>query len=154
MDLKKDSSYLLIKINTPENINFLKEHSNILEKNGYVWFCRFGKSNVLPEKICSCNNYIFLKDSKKNNDKIYIAKYEKISSSPQSSLFPKYYSEISLEHSLWFKLVQLQEFDYNFLINNFVTKSTNSELKNVFRSMCSSFYITCNKDLNIKTGKI
>ena len=78
MDLKKDSSYLLIKINTPENINFLKEHSNILEKNGYVWFCRFGKSNVLPEKICLCNNYIFLKDSKKNNDKIYIAKYEKI----------------------------------------------------------------------------
>ena len=43
MDLKKDSSYLLIKINTPENINFLEEHSNIIEKNGYVWFCRFGK---------------------------------------------------------------------------------------------------------------
>ena len=32
MDLKKDSSYLLIKINTPENINFLEEHSNIIEK--------------------------------------------------------------------------------------------------------------------------
>ena len=153
MDLKKDSSYLLIKINTPENINFLEEHSNILEKNGYVWFCRFGKSNVLPEKINSYNNYIFLKDSKKNNDKIYIAKYEKISFSPQSSLFPKYYNRISLECSLWFKLVELHEFDYNILIKNFVTKSTSSKLTNVFRSMCSSFYITCNNNLNIKTGK-
>lgn len=154
MDLKKGSSYLLIKINTPDNINFLKEHTNIIENNGYVWFCRFGKSNILPEKIHSSNNYIFLKDSKKNKDKIYIAKYEKISPTPQDSSFPKYYSEILLEHSLWFKLVQLEEFDYNYLTTNFVTKSTNSELKNVFRSMCSSFYITCNKDLNIKTGKI
>lgn len=153
MDLKKDSSYLLIKINTPENINFLKEHLNILEKNGYVWFCRFGKNNVLPEKINSYNNYIFLKDSKKNNDKIYIAKYEKFSFSPPSLLFPKYYNGISLERSLWFKLVELHEFDYNILIKNFVTKSTSSKLTNVFGSMCSSFYITCNNNLNIKTGK-
>ena len=151
MNLKKDSSYLLIKINTPENINFLKEHTKIIEKNGYVWFCRFGKSNVLPEKIHSYNNYIFLKDSKRNNDKIYIVEYEEISSFPQNSLFPEYYSKILLEHSLWFKIVQIQELNYNVLIDNFVTKSTNSELEKVFRSMCSSFYITCNSDLNIKT---
>ena len=154
MNFEKDSSYLLIKINTPENINFLKEHAEIIEKNGYVWFCRFGKSNVLPEKIYSYNNYIFFKDSKRNNDKIYIAKYEKFSSSPQNSLFPEYYSKISLERSLWFKIVQIQEFDYNILIDNFVTKSTNAKLENVFRSMCSSFYITCNNNLNIKAGKI
>lgn len=107
-------------------------------------FVDLEKSNVLPEKISSYDNYIFLKDSKKNNDKIYIAKYEKFSFSPQSLLFPKYYNRISLERSFWFKLVELHEFDYNILIKNFVTKSTSSKLTNVFRSMCSSFYITCN----------
>ena len=65
MNLKKGSSYLLIKINTPGNIDFLKEHFDIISRNNYVWFCRFGKSNVLIKKIDSQDNYIFLKDSKK-----------------------------------------------------------------------------------------
>ena len=50
MNLKKGSSYLLIKINTPENIDFLKEHCDIISRNNYVWFCRFGKSNVSIKK--------------------------------------------------------------------------------------------------------
>lgn len=32
MNLKKDSSYLLIKMNSPENISFLKEHCDIINK--------------------------------------------------------------------------------------------------------------------------
>ena len=153
MNFKKDSSYLLIKMNSPENINFLKEHCDIINKKSYVWFCRFGKSNVSASKIKSKNNYIFLKDSKRNGNKIYIAKYETIGLSPDNEVFPKYYDNILLKKSLWFKITQLQEFNYNSLINNFVTKSTNANLEKVFCSMCSSFYITCKNNLNIKTGK-
>ena len=76
-----------------------------------------------------------------------------ISSLPNNSFFPKYYNTILLNHSLWFKITQLKEFDYNTLVKNFVTKSTNANLENVFCSMCSSFYITYTNNINIKTGK-
>ena len=41
--IKKDNMFPLIKVKTPTGIDFFKEHKSIIDSNGYVWFCRFGK---------------------------------------------------------------------------------------------------------------
>ncbi len=39
MEIKANTSFLMLKINTPSDIDFLAEHQTILDKSGEVWFC-------------------------------------------------------------------------------------------------------------------
>ena len=59
MEIKKGATFLMFKINTPNGIDFLKEHKKILDANGEVWLCRFGKTNVVLSKITADGNYVF-----------------------------------------------------------------------------------------------
>lgn len=150
MNIKQDTDFLLLKIKTPDLIDFYTEHSDIISNNGFVWVCKFGKTNLIPYKIITANNCIFLKDTIKNNNNVYLIHYNELSSDIPNSNYPKYYDTIELKKSLWFKVKKIQKIDYNFLIKNFKTKSSNSSLENVFKSMCNSFYITAVHNCTIK----
>lgn len=66
MNIKQYTDFLLLKIKTPDLIDFYTEHSDIISNNGFVWVCKFGKTNLIPNKIITANNCIFLKDTIKN----------------------------------------------------------------------------------------
>ena len=50
--------FLMIKISTIDDVSFFEEHQNIIDKNGYVWFCRFGKCNLRISSITKNGNLI------------------------------------------------------------------------------------------------
>lgn len=150
MEIKCNDTFLTLKINTPKNINFFEEHKKIIDSNGYVWLCKFGKTQLLTSKINS-NKYIFLKDTRQNNDNTYLVEFENATYDTPENNFPNYYNEIDVVHkSLWFKITNIIPIDYKFLIDNFVSTSTQANLENVFKSMCNSFYITAINNLKIK----
>ena len=122
MEIKKGATFLMFKINTPNGIDFLKEHKKILDADG---------------------NYVFIKDSAKNDNRIYIGTVSGISKSQPLNNYPAYYDQINLARPLWFSLSDLCEVSSDFVMKNFRTKSSNASLEGVFRSMCNSFYIEC-----------
>ena len=131
MKIKKNDELLLLKINTPDNINFYEEHKRIIADNGFVWLCKFGKTNLLVSKICD-SNIIFLKDTKKNNDAVYIIQFDDIVNKDPQINYPKYYNNVDVVKSLWFKVKKIYKYDYDKLLNNFITASSNSSLEGVF----------------------
>ena len=150
MDIKKDDKLLLLKINTPEGIDFINAHNSIIKKHGFVWLCKFGKTNLLIDKLNSSKlKYIVLKDTMKNNNKVYIANYSLVTEDCPNANYPDYYSDIELNKKLWIKVTSIIPIKYDFLIDNFVTKSSSSNLESVFKSMCSTFYIIPKRNIEV-----
>ena len=143
MLFKENTSFLMLKINTPPNIDFLAEHKDIIKRTGDVWFCRFGKANIITSKITQHRNIIFLKDSKQNNERVYMGTISKISWDFPSENYPLYYNKLNLKPSLWFCFTDIKEVNPNLILNNFRTTSSNASLTGIYRSMCNSFYIKC-----------
>lgn len=137
----------MLKINTPPGIDFLEEHKSILDKTGEVWFCRFGKTNAIKSKITEDGSSVFLKDSAKNNNRVYIGNIAEISVNSPLENYPDYYNQIELGRALWFRLNAIIEVNPDAIMSNFRTKSSNSPLDGVYRSMCKSFYIICISDV-------
>ena len=149
MKFKENTTFLMLKINTPPGIDFLSEHKSILDQTGEVWFCRFGKTNAIKSKITADGNYIFFKDSARNNNRIYVATIYNISETPLSKNYPSYYEIIDLGRPLWFCLSDIKEINPELVNQNFRTKASNSPLSNIYRSMCQSFYIQCISDTEL-----
>lgn len=143
MEFKENTAFLMLKINTPPDIDFLKEHKSILDKYGEVWFCRFGKSNVIKSKITEDGSFVFFKDSAKNNNRIYVGNISAISVNSPLSNYPEYYQQIHMEQAFWLRLIDIDEVDPSQVMDNFRIKSSNASLDGVYRSMCNSFYIKC-----------
>ena len=152
MNIKKDDELLLLKINTPFEIDFYSEHNKIIEQKGHVWICKFGKTNLLFSKLSSSKR-IILKDTKKNNNSAYIVEYDEVSITDPKKDYPAYYNKVDVIKSLWFKVTSIHKIDYNELIDNFLTVSSDSSLEGVFRSMCNSFYIKSIKNFTFKEVK-
>ena len=143
MEVKKNTTFLMLKIKTPPNIDFLAEHKKIIDKTGEVWFCRFGKTNIVHSKITNDGNFIFFKDSAKNNNRVYIGIISKISLNSISLNYPKYYNYINMNQSFWICLSEIKEVNPSLIIQNFRIKSNNAKLLGVYHSICNSFYIKC-----------
>lgn len=147
MKILKDQILLLLKINTPNNFDFYYEHKQIINTNGFVWFCRFGRSNISFDYFGNENTLIFIRDSKKNGGKIYCLLYEDIkNSSPEVAFYPKYYENVKANQAYWLKCTDIFEISIDNFYKTFVTKSSNSDIRNVFNSMCTNFYIKANND--------
>lgn len=149
MQIKKGTSFLMLKINTPLEVDFLFEHKAILEQKGEVWFCRFGKTNVVKSRITEEGNYVFLKDSAKNHNRVYVGTIVEISTSAPSENYPLYYNQIEREQALWFRLCEIKEVNPEKVLQYFRSKSSNAHLSSVYRSMCQSFYIISITDCTI-----
>lgn len=143
------SSYLLLRINTQPEVNFLLEHDDLIERHGYVWFCRFGRSNLIVDSISRSGNYIFIRDSRLHNFKTYIAKFSQITKNPpEDNNFPNYYKETDKPQALWFRLDELKEIDAWALNNAFLVSSSGNDLSSMNKSSCSNFYIRPTKDID------
>lgn len=146
MEIQSGKSFLMLKLMSPTDISFFDEHQKLINKNGFVWFCRFGKNNLVLRSIVKDGNLLFIKESVKNGNKKYVMEFSDISTTPPSSGYPDYYDQVDKEASLWFKITSIRELPVGFE-SNFRASSSNNSLESVYRSMCSSFYITSKNSL-------
>ena len=148
MIIESGKTFLMFKIMSPPGISFLDEHQKMISKRGYVWFCRFGRTNLVLKSISKDGNYVFVKESIKNGNKKYVLEFSDISNEAPTSGYPAYYSSVAKEASLWFKVTSITELPDDFE-SYFCAASSNNSLESVYRSMCSSFYIRSNKALRL-----
>ncbi|MGP1367086.1 MAG: hypothetical protein ACTTH3_05355 [Schwartzia sp. (in: firmicutes)] len=140
----------LIKIKSPFGIDFYKEHMKVIEENGYVWFCRFGKNNMLRDVLLQYAPYLIIKESGIKNGGLYIARYtEIVEDEPRDNQTPQYYESIKQYPSLWFKLTKIKSLDYSMLASKFVGKSSGGQVEGILRSICPAFYIKSVSNLNL-----
>lgn len=143
--IKRGGQFLMLKISSPAGVSFLEEHQKLISKKQYVWFCRFGKCNLLVNSIGKDGMYLFVKESKKNGGGRYLLEFSEVTSDAPKNGYPEYYDELSAEKSLWFKVTAIHKLSDDFE-KHFETSSSGNSLDSVYRSMCNSFYIMCCKD--------
>lgn len=148
MKYKKNLSFVIFKIDTPFNINFLKEHQEIINTYGYTWLSKFGKSILKINNLLKTEHVIFIKDSKKNGNKIYIATYTEINNFRKSP-YPEYYNNIKLISNIHFKITKIKEISLDFMLKNFIGKTTSTNLNIFFKSITKAIYITNINEIEI-----
>ena len=141
--------FLMIKISTIDGFSFYEEHQKLIDKNGYVWFCRFGKCNLLISSITKNGNLIFVRDTIKNGGKKYALYFSEVSSTIPDNNYPDYYKTINKEKPLWFKVTSIVELPDN--LNSYLcVASSGNSLDHVYKSMCTSFYVKTIKACDFK----
>ena len=150
MKVERGAVCPLIKIKSPTGFDFYSEHIQLIKENGYVWFCRFGKSNMKKETLEQCAPYIIIKESGIKDGGVYIAKYSEITETPSlAKVVPLYYSKMNQIPSMWFKVNELDSVDYSSFISSFAGKASGGNIQGILRSMCPAFYVRCTSSLEI-----
>lgn len=148
----KDKNYPLIKMNT-KKIEFLDEHKPFIDKNGYVWFGRYGKRkfdiniNEEGESI-----YIILKDSVSSTNKTFVCEVIEVSYNSQDEGYPEYYNDFLTQITQWFKLINIYEIDANILYEKFIAAKSGKEAKKVIGSIAPIAILKPIEDLEIKNS--
>ena len=123
-------------------------HQSILQKNGYVWYGKFG--SPISTKIASVllkndNARILLIQSGKS--KRYWAFVESVQwEKPKDGLYPAYYEQVMDRFKTWFKLVRIEDAPNDIMSKCYVTSSGTS-LANASKSSMSPYFII---DINIE----
>lgn len=144
MEAKKGSIYPLIVIKTPNEHSFYQEHHKIIQKYGYVWFAKLGKSSLKVSSIIKCDDILFIKDSGNLYSGLYAAKILEVTDSiPTETCFPDYYDTLHKKGSLWFMIEDLKPVSVDVLSNSFVGNSSGGSVLNILRSICPAFFIKC-----------
>ena len=91
--IDEGKQFLMLRINTPTDISFIKEHQKLLRSNKSVWFCCFGKKKLKKSLINRDGNYIFVKESIVNGNNKYLLEISEISTVSPSDGYPIYYSK-------------------------------------------------------------
>ena len=149
MLIEKGSSFLMLKIKTPLEIDFFNEHKYLIDTYGYAWFCRFGRSNLLISSINKYGNIIFVKESIARGNNIYMLEFDKISESPENGNYPPYYNQTEQKKALWFRIINITQVPNEIIMDSFVSTSSYSDLTRTFRSMCSAFYISATTNISL-----
>lgn len=120
---------LVLRYSQFRNYDFLSEHKSIIDRLGYVWMLKLGKT--VPEyrmkEILAETQAIILKAPKSQGGNYLIAVFDDFynGKAPKELLFPNYYNEMvdtSYEYSLegtWIKTISVREM-------------TNEEVKKIF----------------------
>ncbi len=146
--IDEGKQFLMLRINTPTDISFIKEHQKLLRSNKSVWFCCFGKKKLKKSLINRDGNYIFVKESIVNGNNKYLLEISEISTVSPSDGYPIYYDQINAIKPLWFKIVKIHNLPPDFE-SNFELASTKRPVETIYKSMCTSFYIRCIKQFKL-----
>jgi len=144
MKIEKNNVCPLIKIKSPDGADFFSEHTHLINNNGFVWFCRFGKNNMKQETLKQYAPYIIIKESGIKEGGVYLAKYTDITeTSPDIQFMPSYYNKMNLHISMWFKIIEIKSIDYSLLTSSFVGKTSGGSIQSILKSMCPAFFVKC-----------
>ncbi len=116
--------HLFIRLNDFADYDFIEEHQKVIQKKGYTWLLKMGKSinQKFIEALYKNESAIILKTSAKKGNKFYYCKLLNKELKEEKISFPDYYKEylendfISFEEALnngfWFKVESITLMSY------------------------------------------
>lgn len=116
----KDNQYVILKASTSVLRDIIKFHQAEIQKNGYCWFGKIGRtlSKNIQDVILNSKTMLIFCDKK-----LYLCRVDEISSRTPSIGVPAYYEEYCLYPSIYFKMPQIIEIDKEELGKMFVVSS-------------------------------
>lgn len=147
--ISKDKNYSLIKMNT-KKIDFLNEHKQYIDKNGYVWFGRYGKRKfdikINENETCI---YVILKDAVSSTNRTFICEVVEVTDEIPNSGYPKYYDEFLEDIKQWLKIINIYEIDNKVLYEKFIAAKSGLEAKKVLSSIAPIAILKPLEDIKI-----
>lgn len=163
MIIEKNQKCLVIRVSNFKRYNFIDEHKELVERDGFTWMLKCGKR--IPEKALSeiqrSGGHLIVKTPKKQDEAYYYAHLCNFSNDePPSRLsYPKYYEEIvqeNEENSLsgtWLKIDSLEVIGSQ-LIDHFRLVSNSHQLRDVVQATRTPFlYVISDEHLSIPLEK-
>lgn len=145
MIVKERDKLLLIRYSDLKGIDCMKEHIEVLNEKGYVWF---GKIGSVPTKrfikILEDNETKYLILNSKNET--YFCNFDKVEYELPKNLdgVPTYYKDNFLDKgvkfSIFFKLLSIKKIDKE-LLNNLVVSSSANNLNNALKFSMSAHFL-------------
>ena len=136
--------------NYTEEFDTIEEHSDIIKKNGYVWWGKFGRKlgqqkvdSIMTNLSRNLDVFLYLF----SEDKCYKARLGFITNeinSVNTKLIPSYYQEVANERcGTFFKITELKEVDYSYNLLNLelLSNQVKGSLVKGFNSQQSYFYV-------------
>ena len=136
--------------NYTEEFDTIEEHADIINKNGYVWWGKFGRKLGQQKVDSTITNlsrnldvflYLF------SEDKCYKAKLGFITNEINNinkELIPSYYQEVANERcGTYFKITEIKEADYSYNLQNLrlLSNPIEGSLMKGFTSQQSYFFV-------------
>lgn len=151
--IEKGKNLICVRFVDLGGFDCIKEHNDLIEKNGYVWFAKIGNKpamKVMQNMLDDKTPYLLLKDPRN----AYIAEFSEFSEDkPLEGEYPEYYkTEIppSRKISVWFKITSIKKVEDLNLLNNIVLISSRSPiLETTKKSMASHFFTVARCDIEI-----
>ena len=129
--------FLLLKIKSPEEIDFFKEHYDIIAKYGYVDFAKVGKYYLKTDSLKS-GDKIFIKESIVNGGALYSAVIKDIIEKGEK--YPSYYRDYDDLNKIWIRIKDLKIIENNNFLDDYETRAGGEVIKAI-RSMSPNFFI-------------
>jgi hypothetical protein len=136
--------------NYTEEFDTIEEHSDIIKKNGYVWWGKFGRKlgqqkvdSIMTTLSRNLDVFLYLF----SEDKCYKARLGFITNeinSVNTKLIPSYYREFANEHcGTYFKITGIREADYSYNLQNLklLSNPIKGSLMKGFSSQQSYFFV-------------
>lgn len=151
--IKSEQSVVILKFKNNIVENCIVEHQKIIEKNGFCWYGKIGKTVsekikniILKSEHCSILLY--------SKGELYIGHVEDISYQKQSSNIPEYYFKLLYNEnnipSVYFKLDALKKCNVDVLKYLTVKSSGKYACESVSRCMNAVILTTANTDIHVE----
>lgn len=137
MTKNKQTEFLLLKIKSPQGVDFYAEHIKVINQCGYVDFAKVGNSKINVGNLKE-GYTIYIKESIGNGGKLYSAKL--ISVSDKGEVFPDYYNGLNIERAYWFRIAKLTPIEKLDYLDGYETRA-GGDVKRALKSMSPNFYI-------------
>lgn len=131
MKIDKKKPHLFIRINNYDNYDYILEHKKVIERNGFTWILKIGKTinKDFIESLVKEKTGIIIKSSKKLGNKFYYCKVEDVDPHNKKLIYPDYYEdyfwyegynlEDLVDNGYWFKITTMTEIPKN-IVDKFV----------------------------------
>lgn len=140
--LKKGQSLILVRYGSDTEKYYINEHIKTLNKNGYCWFGKIGKTpnaNILEMITAEEHPYIIMFASGKS----FLCEINGYSMQKPEFGYPDYYEselyESGWRPSIYFKLVSITELSFDELKNFYVNSTGKSVYDTMSRPCMTSF---------------
>lgn len=154
MVIEQGKSMLLFRFSNYKSTDFIKEHLQILNKDGFVWMLKLGRrSNIRKiEQIIADGGYMVLKAPKSVGGQYYIAKLYEVTETAPAVGYPQYYSDFIYDQygdEQWFKLGDIHEMPMESVDSLVLEKNRNKVDIVISQTRTSVMFITVDKRIEI-----
>lgn len=133
----EQKEYLLLKIKSPNGVDFYSEHKAVIERCGYVDFAKFGNS-ILKTELLNVGDTIFIKESITNGGMLYAATLKEVIKKGKE--FPDYYNNLEVANAFWLRLSDIKIIENKEYLATYETRAGGA-VESALKSMSPNFYI-------------